>query len=105
MRRMARVLVTCVAVLGLIGGGCGGDSCDLPTNWSSAQSSDGSLCQVNFFTTPEHSVYCGGSTGNWDCSCGPVVENPMQFTSEDFCDLSPEERACQAIERCGFMLQ
>ena len=35
----------------------------------------------------------------------PVVDNPMRFTSEDFCDLSAEERACQAIEQCGFMLQ
>lgn len=101
---MSRVRLVCAALFGLVGNGCGGDggSCELPTNWSSARSGD--LCQVNFFTTPEHAVYCGGSSGNWDCACGPIAENPMPFTSEDFCDLEPEARACQAIERCGFPL-
>jgi hypothetical protein len=96
---------TCV-LLGIPLAGCGSDgaSCDLPTNWSSARSGDGSLCQVNFFTTPDYSVYCGGTTGAWDCACGPIAQNPMEFTSEDFCDLEAEARACQAIERCGFPL-
>ena len=95
-----------VAIVGLVGSGCdgGGASCELPELWSSASSEDGSLCQVNIFTEPEYAVYCGGTTGNWDCACGPAVDNPDQFISEDFCDLEPEERACQAIERCGFPL-
>lgn len=105
MRPMARVLLGCAALLGLVAGACGGDGgagCDLPAQWSSARSGD--LCQVNFFTEPEYAVYCGGATGSWDCACGPIAENPLEFTSEDFCDLEPEERACQAIERCGFPL-
>lgn len=104
MQPMPRVLLTCAVLLGLVGGGCGGDggSCDLPTQWSSARSGD--LCQVNFFTDPDYAVYCGGTAGNWDCACGPIAENPTEFVSEDFCDLEPEERACQAIERCGFPL-
>ncbi len=103
MQRMVRVLLTCAALLGLVSGcGGGGGSCDLPTQWSSARSGD--LCQVNFFTSPEHAVYCGGATGNWACACGPLAENPAEFTSEDFCDLDAEARACQAIERCGFPL-
>lgn len=107
MARMHRILVLCVALSGLAGAGCGGDggaSCDLPELWSSAKSGDGSTCQVNIFTTPEHAVYCGGTTGNWDCACGPAAAMPMEFVSEDFCDLEPEERVCQAIERCGFTL-
>jgi hypothetical protein len=64
----------------------------------------GDLCQVNFFTQPEHAVYCGRSAGNWNCACGPAAENPMEFTSTDFCDLDAEARACQTIERCGFPL-
>lgn len=100
---MLRLLVP-GALLGAIVGGCGGGgpSCDLPPQWSAASS--GGLCQVNLFTTPEHAVYCGGSTGNWDCACGPASENPKKFTSADFCDLEPEERACQAIDQCGFSL-
>lgn len=100
---MARVIVMGL-LLGLAGGGCAGDgaACDLPTQWSSAKS--GGLCQVNFFTTPEHAVYCGGTTGNWDCACGPAVDNPKHFVSADFCDLDEEARACQAIEQCGFPL-
>jgi hypothetical protein len=99
---MPRVLLVCAVLVGLVNVGCDGGSCDLPTNWSSASS--GGLCQVNFFTEPEHAVYCGGTTGNWDCACGPIAENPVEFNSEDFCDLEPEARACQAIERCGFSL-
>ena len=49
-------------------------------------------------------TYCGGSSGNWSCACGPLSENPMEFVSPDFCDLEPEERVCQAIARCGFQL-
>ncbi|MBL9014166.1 MAG: hypothetical protein JNL83_08315 [Myxococcales bacterium] len=100
---MVRALAVCV-VLSLSGGGCAGDgaSCDLPPMWSSARS--GGLCQVNFFTNPEYAAYCGGSAGAWDCACGPAASNPKQFTSTDFCDLEPEERACQAIEACGFPL-
>jgi len=99
---MIRVLVV-GALLGVIGGGCGGGgACDLPDQWSSAKS--GGLCQVNFYTSPERAVYCGGSTGNWDCACGPAVDNPPRFTSPDFCDLDDEERACQAIEACNFPL-
>ncbi|HUQ03790.1 MAG TPA: hypothetical protein VM261_14935 [Kofleriaceae bacterium] len=101
---MSRLLVPCAALLALAVSACGGDggSCDLPEQWSSARSGD--LCQVNFFTTPEHAVYCGGSTGAWNCACGPIADNPLEFTSEDFCDLEPEGRACQAIARCGFPL-
>jgi len=101
---MSRLLVKCTVLLGLVGTACGGDgaACDLPTNWSSASS--GGLCQVNFFTVPEYAVYCGGTSGNWDCACGPAAENPMHFISEDLCDLESEARACQAIERCGFPL-
>lgn len=104
MRPMSRLLLTCAALLGLLTSGCGGDgaSCDLPESWSAASS--GGLCQVNFFTDPEYAVYCGGTTGNWDCACGPAADNPMEFTSEDFCDLEGPARACQAIERCGFPL-
>jgi len=106
MQRMPRVLVRLAALLALgLGSGCGGDggaTCDLPMQWSTASS--GGLCQVNFFTDPEHAVFCGGSTGNWDCACGPASENPAEFTSADFCDLDDEARACQAIERCGFSL-
>jgi hypothetical protein len=98
------MLLLCAALVGLVGGGCGGGggSCDLPEQWSSARSGD--LCQVNFFTDPEYAVYCGGTAGNWDCACGPAADNPPEFNSEDFCDLEPEERACQAIARCGFPL-
>jgi hypothetical protein len=101
---MRRVIMVCTVVVGLASTGCGGDggSCDLPTNWSSARS--GGLCQVNFFTTPEHAVYCSGSSGAWSCACGPIADNPLEFTSEDFCDLEPEGRACEAIARCGFPL-
>ncbi len=100
------MIVLCAAMIWLVGTGCGGGgaSCDLPEQWSSATSGDGSLCQVNFFTDPEYAVYCGGTTGSWDCACGPAVDNPEEFTSEDFCDLEAEERACQAIERCAFPL-
>jgi hypothetical protein len=101
MVRCMRVLVA--ALVGVIGTGCGGGaSCDLPSQWSVANS--GGLCQVNFFTSPEHAVYCSGASGNWDCACGPAAENPMTFTSADFCDLEGEERACQAVEECGFQL-
>ena len=104
MQRMPNVLAKLAALLALVGSGCGGDggTCDLPEQWSSASS--GGLCQVNFFTDPEHAVFCGGTTGNWDCACGPAAENPTKFTSEDFCDLDDEARACQAIDRCGFSL-
>lgn len=107
---MLRMLSLGVAILGLVGacssGGGGGDddSCTLPPQWSSAVTGDGSTCQVNFFTDPEFAVYCGGETGNWDCACGPIADNPDEFVSDDFCDLSAEARACQAIERCGFPL-
>ena len=87
IQRMPHVVVMLAALLALVGSGCGGDAgtCDLPAQWSSASS--GGLCQVNFFTEPEHAVFCGGTTGKWDCACGPVAENPARFTSEDFCDL------------------
>jgi hypothetical protein len=104
MQCMTRVLVNLAALLALVGSGCGGGggTCDLPPQWSTASS--GGLCQVNFFTEPEHAVFCGGSSGNWDCACGPAAENPLTFTSADFCDLDDEARACQAIDRCGFSL-
>jgi hypothetical protein len=96
---MVRVVLV-VALVGMVGAGCGGGaSCDLPEQWSVANS--GGLCQVNFFN-PEHAVYCSGASGSWDCACGPAAENPMRFTSADFCDLEGEERACQAVEQCGF---
>jgi hypothetical protein len=109
---MLRMIGLGVAILGLVGSGCDGgggggddDSCTLPSGqWSSASSGDGSTCQVNFFTDPEYATYCGGTTGDWHCACGPIVDNPQEFESEDFCDLEPEVRACQAIERCGFPL-
>lgn len=99
VQRMLRVLMVALVV---VGAGCGSDagSCDLPAQFSTANS--GGLCQVNFFTTPEHAVFCGGTSGNWECACGPAAENPMMFTSADFCDLEGEERACQALEQCGF---
>ena len=101
---MIRRLVVAVVVV-VIGSGCGDDpSCTLPAQWSSARSGDGSTCQVNIFAPSEHSTYCGGSAGNWSCACGPLVENPLEFVSTDFCDLEAEDRVCQAIARCGFAL-
>jgi len=104
---MRRSLVIGLVLAGLLAGSCGSDgpSCDLPEQWSSAKSGDGSLCQVNIYTdTDEYAVYCGGATGSWDCACGAAVDNPDEFASEDFCDLSPEERVCEAIARCNFPL-
>ena len=99
-----RLLSMTLAILALTACADDGGSCELPPQWSTATSGDGSTCQVNIFTTPEHAVYCGGSTGNWQCACGPAADNPPEFTSEDFCDLSDEARVCQAIARCGFPL-
>ncbi len=99
---MVRMLGVVIAVA-LGGVGCGGDeTCALPAQWSSARSGDGSTCQVNIFGATEHAAYCGGSAGNWRCACGPVAEQPLEFTSTDFCELDAEARVCQAIERCGF---
>jgi hypothetical protein len=104
---MPRAIVVCFAVTAALYSACGSDggpSCDLPELWSTATSGDGSTCQVNIFTDPEYAVYCGGTTGNWDCACGPAVDNPDEFVSEDFCDLEDEARVCEAIARCGFPL-
>lgn len=92
-------------MLGLGLAGCNGDStCDLPDQWSTATSGDGSTCQVNIFGDTEYAVYCGGTPGNWDCACGPAADNPPEFVSVDFCDINDEERVCQAIAQCGFPL-
>ena len=49
-----------------------------------------------------HDVYCEGATGHWECACGPLADNPSTYVSPDMCDLTPEERVCQAISRCAF---
>lgn len=104
MRALPAVLLLAIVAVAA-GAGCGGGpSCSLPSQWSSVRSGDGSTCQVNIFTTPEHSVFCGGSSGSWQCACGPAAESPMEFTSPDFCELDEEERVCQAIARCGFSI-
>ncbi len=102
---MRLILGLGLVAVSVVGGGCGDDpSCALPALWSSAESGDGSLCQVNIFTTPEHAAYCGGTPGHWDCACGPLADHPQEFVSDDFCDLGPEDRVCQAIARCGLAL-
>ena len=100
---MLRLVAASIALAALTACG-GGPSCELPAQWSSASSGDGSTCQVNIFAPSEHAAYCGGSSGNWSCACGPLSENPLEFVSTDLCDLDPEERVCQAIERCGYAL-
>lgn len=102
MKPSIPVLVILLVSLILAGAACdsGGD-CGLPTNWSAATS--GGLCQVNFFGETEEAVYCAeNGAGGYECACGPISENPLEFTSADFCDLEGEERACKAIEVCGF---
>jgi hypothetical protein len=81
-----------------------GGSCDLPAGgWSTATS--GGLCQANFFGDTEYAVYCAqNAAGDYACACGADVDNPLEFTSTDFCDIDGEERACLAIEVCGFEL-
>ena len=99
------IRLAALAALATLATACGGGpSCDLPAQWSSARSGDGSTCQVDIFAPSAHAVYCGGTTGNWRCACGPAADNPPEFTSADFCDLDGEERVCQAIARCGFAL-
>ena len=98
-----RIAAIAIALLFATAAGCGsGGSCDLPTNWSTANS--GGLCQVDFFD-PMESVFCAeNANGEYDCACGPIANNPLEFTSADFCDLEAEDRACAAIEACGFQL-
>lgn len=101
MVAMARLVVLSFALASLAACGSDGPSCELPEQWSTATSGDGSTCQVNVFTPTERTVHCGGSSGHWDCACGPLA-NPLQFESTDFCDLSAEERVCQGYARCGW---
>lgn len=97
---LAGALVVAVA-------GCGsgsGDACDLSgVQWST--SSSGGLCTVNFFGDVEYLVSCSpNGDGTWTCRCGRASDNPPEFTSDDFCELDGPDRACAAIEACGFPL-
>ncbi len=105
MRLSTIRVVPLIFMLGVAGVSCdsgGGGECGLPAGmWSTATS--GGLCQANFFGDMEYAVFCGqNAEGSYDCACGPISENPLEFTSTDFCDLDGEERACKAIEICGF---
>jgi hypothetical protein len=81
--------------------GSSGASCDLPEQWSTANS--GGLCQANIFGDTEYAVYCArNADGDYDCACGAAADDPLEFISPDFCDLEDEERVCEAIARCNF---
>lgn len=98
-------IATLLLSLSVAGISCdsGGD-CGLEAGkWSTATS--GGLCQANFFGDTDYAVYCAeNADGDYECACGAVSENPLEFTSNDFCDMDGEERACKAIELCGFPL-
>lgn len=101
--RTAPIAFACLLAAGACGGGDDGAGCDLPEQWSAASS--GGLCQVNFFTEPEHAVYCAeNGDGEYACACGPAAGNPREFVSPDFCRLEGEARACAAIAACDFPL-
>lgn len=98
-------LLLSLALLGAIAlSGCSdGESCITPGQFSTADS--GGLCQVNFFGDIDYAVYCSpNASGGFDCACGAAVDNPLEFTSPDFCDLGAEERACAAVDACNFPL-
>jgi len=78
----------------------GDDGCDIPCQWSTATS--GGLCQVNLWCdNDEPAAYCGEiGGGSWNCACGPAVDDPPEFVSDDFCDIDDEARVCQALEQC-----
>lgn len=77
------------------------EACELPCQFSAASS--GGLCQVNLFCdTTEPAVYCGEEAdGTYTCDCGPAVDAPPSFSSDDFCELEGEARACAAMAQCG----
>ena len=77
------------------------ETCDIPCQYSSANTGTG--CQVNLYCdTDEPAVYClEDGAGGWDCSCGPAVDNPPSFISDDICDLDLEAMACEAMAQCG----
>jgi hypothetical protein len=99
-----KVFVFLLLCLGLTGS-CGSDGeCGLePGTWSVANS--GGLCQANIFGDTDYAVYCTSNVnGGFDCACGAASEAPLEFSSEDFCELDGEERVCAAIDACGFPL-
>jgi hypothetical protein len=106
MRLSTLRIATLIVTLGVASASCdsgnSGGECGLSAGtWSTATS--GGLCQANFFGDTEYAVYCAqNAEGRYECACGPIVENPQEFTSTDFCDLEGEARACEAIKVCGF---
>ena len=105
---MKRTLLTMAtaALLALGGVSCGSDEggCGLPDGmWSTAHT--GQSCQVNIFGDTEYAAYCSeNQNGGFNCACGAAAENPLEFTSEDLCDLDGQERICEAVAECGWQL-
>ena len=84
--------------------GCGSDS-EPSCQYSTADS--GGLCQINFFCEDgvDRAVYCAGNaSGAYECACGAVVDNPLEFVSDEFCDVEGEDRYRLAVEACGFAI-
>ncbi|MBT8494471.1 MAG: hypothetical protein KJO07_15550 [Deltaproteobacteria bacterium] len=82
--------------------GCSGDS-EPSCQYSTADS--GGLCQIDFFCEDgvDRAVYCAtNASGAYECACGPAVDDPLEFVSDDFCDLAAEDRYARAVEACGF---
>lgn len=100
---MKRILPFLLPILLLTACGSEGSECVEAGKWSAANS--GGLCQVNIFGDVDYAAYCTKKADNsYDCACGAVAENPLEFSSDDFCDLDGEARVCEAIARCGWPL-